>query len=132
IVSQKRVSAVSFLSSRRRHTRSKRDWSSDVCSSDLGCSVETQRHLLIRALACTVNPSSDDLEQQVNFAPVSVPRNLVALLLPIDIGIHGDGRLIFGYENLDFIGLELQRLLVSHDVLLGVWQRHRLGAHVLL
>src|SRR5699024_12005720 len=29
--------ACLFLcSSRRRHTRSKRDWSSDVCSSDLG------------------------------------------------------------------------------------------------
>src|SRR5699024_12235129 len=27
--------AVFFFSSRRRHTRSKRDWSSDVCSSDL-------------------------------------------------------------------------------------------------
>src|SRR5699024_11533842 len=26
---------VFFFSSRRRHTRSKRDWSSDVCSSDL-------------------------------------------------------------------------------------------------
>src|SRR5699024_4506102 len=26
---------VLFFSSRRRHTRSKRDWSSDVCSSDL-------------------------------------------------------------------------------------------------
>src|SRR5699024_3393887 len=25
-----------FVSSRRRHTSSKRDWSSDVCSSDLG------------------------------------------------------------------------------------------------
>src|SRR5438067_12718671 len=25
-----------FFSSRRRHTRSKRDWSSDVCSSDHG------------------------------------------------------------------------------------------------
>src|SRR5207249_8094427 len=25
-----------FFSSRRRHTRSKRDWSSDVCSSDVG------------------------------------------------------------------------------------------------
>src|SRR5699024_11641459 len=25
-----------YFSSRRRHTRSKRDWSSDVCSSDLG------------------------------------------------------------------------------------------------
>src|SRR6267378_110325 len=27
-----------FFSSRRRHTRSLRDWSSDVCSSDLSCS----------------------------------------------------------------------------------------------
>src|SRR5579871_6945542 len=26
-----------FFSSRRRHTRSLRDWSSDVCSSDLRC-----------------------------------------------------------------------------------------------
>src|SRR6266536_5062071 len=26
-----------FFSSRRRHTRSTRDWSSDVCSSDLAC-----------------------------------------------------------------------------------------------
>src|SRR5690606_40001017 len=26
-----------FFSSRRRHTRFSRDWSSDVCSSDLGC-----------------------------------------------------------------------------------------------
>src|SRR5699024_11236584 len=26
-----------FFSSRRRHTISKRDWSSDVCSSDLAC-----------------------------------------------------------------------------------------------
>src|SRR5206468_9499040 len=29
-----------FFSSRRRHTRSDRDWSSDVCSSDLGVTVE--------------------------------------------------------------------------------------------
>src|SRR5699024_3851596 len=29
-----------FFSSRRRHTRSKRDWSSDVCSSDLNDVVE--------------------------------------------------------------------------------------------
>src|SRR5699024_11390828 len=33
---------IFFFSSRRRHTRSKRDWSSDVCSSDLfdGSSIE--------------------------------------------------------------------------------------------
>src|SRR2546421_6029679 len=30
-----------FFSSRRRHTRSDRDWSSDVCSSDLICSIVT-------------------------------------------------------------------------------------------
>src|SRR6266513_5587633 len=30
-----RLGRFFFFSSRRRHTRSKRDWSSDVCSSDL-------------------------------------------------------------------------------------------------
>src|SRR5699024_11500853 len=29
------IICIFFFSSRRRHTRSKRDWSSDVCSSDL-------------------------------------------------------------------------------------------------
>src|SRR5438477_10626163 len=31
--------SVFFFSSRRRHTRLTCDWSSDVCSSDLACSV---------------------------------------------------------------------------------------------
>src|SRR5699024_11791392 len=35
-----------FFSSRRRHTRSKRDWSSDVCSSDLDASSQHQPLLL--------------------------------------------------------------------------------------
>src|SRR5204863_4661977 len=30
------------FSSRRRHTRSLRDWSSDVCSSDLSCTGTTE------------------------------------------------------------------------------------------
>src|SRR2546421_10117255 len=39
-----------FFSSRRRHTRSDRDWSSDVCSSDLTKSLEETklRNLLLR------------------------------------------------------------------------------------
>src|SRR5699024_11593829 len=41
-----------FFSSRRRHTRSKRDWSSDVCSSDL----KTQRVSPICALARVSSP----------------------------------------------------------------------------
>src|SRR5260370_23795659 len=36
-----------FFSSRRRHTRFKCDWSSDVCSSDLSC-----HHLLESTLTC--------------------------------------------------------------------------------
>src|SRR5437868_10141322 len=32
-----------FFSSRRRHTRSKRDWSSDVCSSDLRSQLRRRR-----------------------------------------------------------------------------------------
>src|SRR5205809_6147239 len=34
-----------FFSSRRRHTRCSRDWSSDVCSSDLGASLPRLRPL---------------------------------------------------------------------------------------
>src|SRR5437868_8997571 len=41
-----------FFSSRRRHTRSKRDWSSDVCSSDLyavhGLAGAEPRDFLVR------------------------------------------------------------------------------------
>src|SRR5687768_11532794 len=33
---------IFFFSSRRRHTRCSRDWSSDVCSSDLGIVVDKQ------------------------------------------------------------------------------------------
>src|SRR2546421_4380283 len=37
---QSEIHSVFFFSSRRRHTRSDRDWSSDVCSSDLHEAVE--------------------------------------------------------------------------------------------
>src|SRR5258707_4411439 len=49
------ISSVFFLSSRRRHTRYWREWSSDVCSSDLesvclgrveGCFQDAQTHRL--------------------------------------------------------------------------------------
>src|SRR2546422_2444763 len=34
------IVAIFFFSSRRRHTRCSRDWSSDVCSSDLSIELE--------------------------------------------------------------------------------------------
>src|SRR5260370_32209147 len=36
---------IFFFSSRRRHTRFKCDWSSDVCSSDLALTSTPQHHL---------------------------------------------------------------------------------------
>src|SRR5699024_11607912 len=43
-------SSLFFFSSRRRHTRSKRDWSSDVCSSDLKKAAEESREQIEDAL----------------------------------------------------------------------------------
>src|SRR3989449_9654854 len=57
------MSFVFFFSSRRRHTRCSRDWSSDVCSSDLGPPREElkppkptwwKRKATIAAAACVV------------------------------------------------------------------------------
>src|SRR5438067_4711643 len=45
-----------FFSSRRRHTRSKRDWSSDVCSSDLSCSGNLRSSSLRTATASSTCP----------------------------------------------------------------------------
>src|SRR5260370_25453426 len=54
-----------FFSSRRRHTRFKCDWSSDVCSSDLSCS-----------------------EQEIGLARAAVPRaEQEALAADVAVGI---------------------------------------------
>src|SRR6266704_5072000 len=39
-----------FFSSRGRHTRSKRDWSADVCSSDLGAALRVEGGEVISAV----------------------------------------------------------------------------------
>src|SRR6266487_4485111 len=49
-----------FFSSRRRHTRWTGDWSSDVCSSDLGRSGSTRRNPSSRA--AWVNKCADSRE----------------------------------------------------------------------
>src|ERR1039458_2256203 len=42
-----------FFSSRRRHTRCLSDWSSDVCSSDLGCIDDARKHPGLILIAAT-------------------------------------------------------------------------------
>src|SRR5699024_12649060 len=51
-----------FFTSRRRHTRSKRDWSSDVCSSDL----------YVKSLAACPNP------KQLRYLSTSCVKRLVS------------------------------------------------------
>src|SRR5206468_8420428 len=46
-----------FFSSRRRHTRSDRDWSSDVCSSDLAYQI----YLLMNSMYGRFGMHTDDL-----------------------------------------------------------------------
>src|SRR5438067_10809033 len=49
-----------FFSSRRRHTRSKRDWSPDVCSSDLGYGTRLAGELtqdLVAGARVDMNPN---------------------------------------------------------------------------
>src|SRR3989449_7281258 len=52
------VVAFFFFSSRRRHTRCSRDWSSDVCSSDLSlaCSPRKEGHVASRPLVRVTAP----------------------------------------------------------------------------
>src|ERR1035438_6780157 len=51
------VSHLFFFSSRRRHTRCLSDWSSDVCSSDLGNSL-CHKGLQDRLAAWAIKPSA--------------------------------------------------------------------------
>src|SRR5690606_40393844 len=73
---------IFFFSSRRRHTRFSRDWSSDVCSSDLA--RELQQVLV------SIHPSSDQLEaaedeKGIEHVGLAVVSN--ELDLPIEIGL---------------------------------------------
>src|SRR3712207_7482062 len=70
-----------FFSSRRRHTRYWRDWSSDVCSSDLG---SRQAHDLVdeRGLPGPVRP-----EQPVKAPGLDLQRDLVQRQQPVRVGL---------------------------------------------
>src|SRR5438132_12406752 len=55
-----------FFSSRRRHTRSLCDWSSDVCSSDLSVGNISQQQVLLWSEADT---AADGLDHAAQRAP---------------------------------------------------------------
>src|SRR5699024_11948236 len=86
-----------FFSSRRRHTRSKRDWSSDVCSSDLGRIVSlflnTWRWMRRRSETVSMTSSKPSIAQ------------LREVCQPLDVlgrvsGEHWAGRLYMRHVSL--------------------------------
>src|SRR5204863_4508415 len=89
-----------FFSSRRRHTRSLRDWSSDVCSSDLGGGKTLPKQLarlFIQATKLAVGPDTINtaiLKQRGGHQDMQAVRffGVVALALPK----HRGRRLVFG------------------------------------
>src|SRR5690625_475793 len=86
---EKASASFFFFSSRRRHTRWPRDWSSDVCSSDLD--VHRSR-LLLLLIASLVTGAAVAVSGIISFVGLVVPhavRLLIgakhALLLPLSI-----------------------------------------------
>src|SRR6266536_4249030 len=80
-----------FFSSRRRHTRSTRDWSSDVCSSDLVRVTDKIRESLGR------QPTDEEIAEELGLTALEVEalrqtsRDSVSLETPI--GEEGDTEL---------------------------------------
>src|SRR5699024_11544731 len=84
-----------FFSSRRRHTRSKRDWSSDVCSSDLVVTVIasiTPFLLLFIVIISiysffTMEGSISELEQVAQTTPDYFPNWFIAAINYVSFNI---------------------------------------------
>src|SRR5690606_39867473 len=70
-----------FFSSRRRHTRFSRDWSSDVCSSDLLVEAELSTRQHLRYVIYIYPYPSRALRQQL-LAPISIHHNFAKRSVP--------------------------------------------------
>src|SRR5207249_7706279 len=72
-----------FFSSRRRHTRSKRDWSSDVCSSDLFCSNTQPKIFPTTTRSClTVR---ERITNEKSWPCLECPRRKFAMLIRANV-----------------------------------------------
>src|SRR5690606_40248564 len=68
------LTCLFFFSSRRRHTRFSRDWSSDVCSSDLGAAVAVQQARARQPVAARADAAQDRALARPLAQPVQTAR----------------------------------------------------------
>src|SRR5262245_65017955 len=95
-----------FFSSRRRHTRCLSDWSSDVCSSDLGIGRKKAEKLVVELgdrfkdvpveISSAPRPGEDALQALVGLGyPAAVAEEIGrASCRGRGVGAGGDGRLV--------------------------------------
>src|SRR5207249_9776119 len=104
-----------FFSSRRRHTRSKRDWSSDVCSSDLGVVAG------VSSIGVYVAARAFDI-------PVPADRLALAtaLVLPVVFALGAIGHALVGWRPRVAVALRSEERRVGK----GWWGRV-VGFHVM-
>src|SRR5699024_11981123 len=74
---------VFFFSSRRRHTSSKRDWSSDVCSSDLDVEITCLPQNIPEALELDI--AELDLGEMLHLSDIPLPEGV-----QISVLMYGD------------------------------------------
>src|SRR5207247_4236358 len=99
-----------FFSSRRRHTRSTRDWSSDVCSSDLYFPDLTVVHI----------DAHGDLRDEYEGTPLShasIERRVVDMGIPLtEIGIRS-----FSPEEAEFMKTRSEERRVGKECRASRW-----------
>src|SRR5690606_35016377 len=121
IFTESSIYVTFFFSSRRRHTRFSRDWSSDVCSSDLELSINNWGDAVIQAIEEGVkrfealNPGIkvevrrrgtwDDFVVRV---VSGVPPDVIAIGL--SIGEHSEAGLIIPLDS--YIGGDLREQII--------------------
>src|SRR6266496_5966198 len=89
-----------FFSSRRRHTSSLRDWSSDVCSSDLKLTIRPVQEKIPIFLA-VLGPKNVALAGEIadGWLPVFFsPEHTTALRGPLEEGAARVGRSLDGFR----------------------------------
>src|SRR5919205_265381 len=114
-----------FFSSRRRHTRSLCDWSSDVCSSDLRSIVHDQTLPADEYEAIFVDDgSTDDTPARLDALAAEHPHVRVEHIpnsgwpgKPRNVGIElARGEFVYFVDNDDWLGREALERLYSRAV----------------
>src|SRR6266446_1083226 len=105
---------IFFFSSRRRHTRLQGDWSSDVCSSDLGETQLTPEEKLLRAI---FGEKAGDVRDASLICPPGIEGIIVGVKIFSRKGIEKDDRAkAIEQDELDMMEKNLQdEIRILHD-----------------